>query len=492
VATLAINYSYDALGNLLRDTREGITNIDWTVAGKVRGGTKSTGPSLTFDYGASGQRTVKQVSDPQTDEDGYREHYIRDAQGNIMATYRFTNTSADGYSLKLTERPLYGSSRLGSLRKEEELNQFETFDPAAAIPVQQIDLNYELTDHLGNVCAVVTGRLLDGNGGGTPKQAELVSAQGYEPFGSLLPGRNYNASSYRFGFNGMEKDDEVHDGAGLSYTSEYRQYDPRIGRWTSIDPMFKSFPWQSPYAGFDNNPILKNDPHGDAAGDPAKITNAATNAVQTVKDSDKDGNQPAKCNIGVNTAFTEITGSDELKGMRANEMYDHMGSSSNFTPIEPKDAQAAANNGEVVIAAYKAPSGSGHVALVVPGTAMMSGTWEGTQAKAMGGIPQVMDTGAGMRTEAQGVNQSFGKGKQADVVFYKYTPALTNSNSQEVSATAASGAAATVAGNSGQAYFKAGLEPTLPEKLGNWLMDHMGVGTGGHSIGRWLADDYLY
>lgn len=38
-----------------------------------------------------------------------------------MATYRFTKTSAVGVSLKLTERPVKGSSRLGSLRKEVEL-----------------------------------------------------------------------------------------------------------------------------------------------------------------------------------------------------------------------------------------------------------------------------------------------------------------------------------------------------------------------------------
>lgn len=147
------------------------------------------------------------MSDPDADDAGYREHYIRDAQGNIMATYRYTDIAANA-SLELNDRPLYGSSRVGSLREELELRN-EPFDPEDANPLQNVDLNYELTDHLGNVAAVVTGRLLDGNGSGTPKQAELLSAQGYEPFGSLLPGRNYSSDSYRFGFNGKEKDDEV-------------------------------------------------------------------------------------------------------------------------------------------------------------------------------------------------------------------------------------------------------------------------------------------
>jgi RHS repeat-associated protein len=249
----AYNYGYDALGNLIRDTREGITNIDWTVAGKVRSVAKATGPSLAFAYGASGQRTMKQVSDPDLDEAGHREHYIRDAQGNIMATYRYTNTAAA--SLKLNERPLYGSSRLGSLRTELELHSLPSFDPTSANPVQQVDLNYELTDHLGNVCAVVTGRLLDGNGGGTPKQAELVSAQGYEAFGSLLPGRNYSSGSYRYLFQGQEHDDEINGATGTSYAFEYRIHDPRVGRFLSIDPLAAKYPHNSPYAFSENRVI---------------------------------------------------------------------------------------------------------------------------------------------------------------------------------------------------------------------------------------------
>jgi len=93
-----------------------------------------------------------------------------------------------------------------------------------------------------------------------------------------LPGRQLTPGSYRYGFNGMEKDDEM-KGNGNSYTTEFRQYDPRLGRWLSIDPEFRAFPWQSPYVAFDNNPIIKTDPRGDAAGDPKKITQAASNAV---------------------------------------------------------------------------------------------------------------------------------------------------------------------------------------------------------------------
>ncbi len=70
---------------------------------------------------------------------------------------------------------------------------------------------------------------------------------------------NPDGEKYRFGFNGMEKDDEL-SGQGNAYTTHYRGYDPRLGRWKSIDPVKQE--WQSPYSAMDNNPILYNDPYG--------------------------------------------------------------------------------------------------------------------------------------------------------------------------------------------------------------------------------------
>ena len=65
---------------------------------------------------------------------------------------------------------------------------------------------------------------------------------------------------YRYGFNGMEKDDEVNGITGSSYTAEYWQYDSRLGRRWNRDPVIK--PWESPYATFRNNPIFFIDPSG--------------------------------------------------------------------------------------------------------------------------------------------------------------------------------------------------------------------------------------
>lgn len=69
---------------------------------------------------------------------------------------------------------------------------------------------------------------------------------------------------YRYGFNGMERDDEI-KGSGNSYTTEFRLLDPRLGRWPSTDPVTHA--QFSPYSTFDNNPIYWIDPAGANAGD---------------------------------------------------------------------------------------------------------------------------------------------------------------------------------------------------------------------------------
>lgn len=89
----------------------------------------------------------------------------------------------------------------------------------------------------------------------------LFSRPHDHPYGMVMPNRHGNAH-YRYGYQGSERDDEV-KGNGNSYTTEFRQLDPRLGRWLSLDPLAAKFPWQSPYCSMDNNPILLNDVKGD-------------------------------------------------------------------------------------------------------------------------------------------------------------------------------------------------------------------------------------
>jgi RHS repeat-associated protein len=76
-----------------------------------------------------------------------------------------------------------------------------------------------------------------------------------------MPGRKYSLpnSNYRYGFNGMEKDNDIE---GETYSTEFRIFNSRIGRWLSIDPLESKFPDYSPYHAMNNNPIKIIDPEG--------------------------------------------------------------------------------------------------------------------------------------------------------------------------------------------------------------------------------------
>jgi RHS repeat-associated protein len=63
----------------------------------------------------------------------------------------------------------------------------------------------------------------------------------------MMPGRNYSAQTdYRYGFNGKKNDNEV-KGEGNEQDYGMRIYDPRVGRFLSVDPLTKKYPDLSPF-----------------------------------------------------------------------------------------------------------------------------------------------------------------------------------------------------------------------------------------------------
>jgi RHS repeat-associated protein len=72
----------------------------------------------------------------------------------------------------------------------------------------------------------------------------------------LMPNRTFSNNSlsekYRYGFQGQEEDPEYLDGA-VSF--KYRIHDKRLGRFLSVDPLFKSYPYNSQYAFSENRVI---------------------------------------------------------------------------------------------------------------------------------------------------------------------------------------------------------------------------------------------
>ena len=83
------------------------------------------------------------------------------------------------------------------------------------------------------------------------------SANNYYPFGMLMPRRTFASSDYKYGFNGIEKTNEI-SGDGNHYTALFGEYDPRLGRRWNQDP--KPNPSISNYVMFSNNPIWFSDP----------------------------------------------------------------------------------------------------------------------------------------------------------------------------------------------------------------------------------------
>ena len=212
------NYSYDEIGNLIKDDKEEIAKIEWNVSGKIERITRKTGSTkadLAFTYDPMGKRISKTVYGKNaqgTINHTTTTYYIHDASGNTMATY---NVASDAPTLALQEQSIYGSSRLGLLTLQGK--------------------QYELTDHLGNVRTVIN------------ENNTVASATDYYPFGMVAKSIS---NGYRYGFNGKENDTETG-------TQDYgfRIYNIGIAKFLSVDPLTGSYPWYSPFQFAGNNPI---------------------------------------------------------------------------------------------------------------------------------------------------------------------------------------------------------------------------------------------
>ncbi|MBN9384681.1 MAG: hypothetical protein J0H74_28260 [Chitinophagaceae bacterium] len=254
----SLNYHYDQIGNLVYDGQAGITGVTWSVYGKILSITNASGV-INYTYDASGNRISKTVG-------GVTTWYVRDASGNVMATYvRGDNTKNSG-ALTQTEAHLYGSSRLGILNLNVNCTDLSAL---ASGGWERGDKLFELTNHLGNVLGTVTDKKLQNAAGGTSVDyysADVASASDYYPFGMGMPGRTISSGGYRYGFNGKENDNEV-KGAGDQIDYGMRVYDPRVGRFLSVDPLTGKYPELTPYQFASNRPVEATDLDGQESKD---------------------------------------------------------------------------------------------------------------------------------------------------------------------------------------------------------------------------------
>ena len=152
-----------------------------------------------------------------------------------MAIYKYDENDGTP-AFALTDYPVHGAGRVGN------------FDKAATI------MNYELTDHLGNVRVSVKYAGVSGS----QTVAQVQSWNDYYSFGGLMPGRRYTSTAYRFNYQGNEKDLDLN--ANENWVNfKLRMFNPDLGRWMSPDPYGQ---FHSPYVGMGNNPVSGVDPDG--------------------------------------------------------------------------------------------------------------------------------------------------------------------------------------------------------------------------------------
>lgn len=222
------SFTYNAIGQMVSRTEGGVTEYyNYTPYALVEGvytDAALTNPKVRYAYDESGFRYWKKE---YTTADKTETFHIRDASGNILATYEKKGAA----SIAQTELPVYGSGRIGVLTRGD------------------MSTTYELSDHLGNVRALF--------GKDASSTVRMVGYTDYYPYGMVMPNRQYTLGSrYRFGYQGQfaEKDEET----GLDHF-EARDYDSRLGRWLVNDPAWQHW---SPYLAMGNNPVSGVDPDG--------------------------------------------------------------------------------------------------------------------------------------------------------------------------------------------------------------------------------------
>lgn len=203
--------------------------------------------------------------------------------------------------LALKEHYIFGSSRLGLEAKNlvvyNSSNTSTVIDPVPTNFLSLIgDKRFELSNHLGNVLAVVSDKKIPTATAGV-FNPDVLSYSDYYPFGSLVPNRHADSNTYRYGFQGQEMDNEIKgEGNSLNYT--FRMHDPRVGRFFATDPLEIKYPFFSPYQFSANTPIMAVELEGlESSDDP--------NPNQKPKDNGGSSNNQK-------SLWNQFTGNPEL------------------------------------------------------------------------------------------------------------------------------------------------------------------------------------
>ncbi len=212
------DYTYDENGNLLMDNNKGITNIAYNHLNLPTQVTFAEDKYINYIYDATGIKIEKVVTD----------------LSNITKTKYAGN---------------YIYEEAAGIEELKFFNQPEGYvEPDGNGGFEYI---YQYKDHLGNIRLSYT----DENQNNTnPVSLTIVEENNYYPFGLKHKGYNnvQNGRDHKFEFQGQEAQEEL----GLDWISfKWRNHDPAIGRFMSIDPLAEDYVYQSPY-NFSENRVI--------------------------------------------------------------------------------------------------------------------------------------------------------------------------------------------------------------------------------------------
>ncbi len=197
-------YTYDANGNLTKDSNKGIANITYNLLSLPQVVTFSDGSTIRYMYSADGTKlkTTHVINGTTT---------TTDYCGNVI----------------------YENGTAKRLLNDE-----------GYVDLSNNTYYYYLKDHQGNNRVVIS---TDGT---------VQETNHYYPFGGLFS-TSTNVQPYKY--NGKELDTKK----GLNlYDYGARHYDAALGRWHVVDPLAEKYGALSPYGYCANNPIKFSDLDG--------------------------------------------------------------------------------------------------------------------------------------------------------------------------------------------------------------------------------------
>ena len=224
----AVDYTYDANGNMTSDANKDITLIEYNHLDLPTKITFANGDNIIYLYDAMGTKLKKLVV----------------LSNNTPTITEYWN---------------------GFQYLQGELQFFAQPEGYVAVGEtggkRSFDYVYQYTDHLSNIRLSYSD--IDDNGS-IDASTEIIKENNYYPFGMLHKSNSSLVhplgTGYTYGFNGKELQ-EGGDLAWMDFGS--RNYDPALGRWMNIDPQSGRYMPMSPFAAMGNNPATFVDPNGE-------------------------------------------------------------------------------------------------------------------------------------------------------------------------------------------------------------------------------------